>query len=159
MLAPLASRRSYAPEVQRVQKLMRAAGALAAAIGLGGFAAPQAPEPPANAILLFVASWCAPCHAEVRALPDLARAAAPLRVLVVPIDRHRGTRRMIAAVPEQQLLRLEPSAAAALMRSVAGAAPGLPTSVALDGRGRRCGVVRRPLTPQDAALLAERCGA
>ena len=66
---------------------------------------------------------------------------------------------MIASVPERQLLRLEPDAAAALMRRVAGAAHGLPTSVALDGGGKTCGVVRRPLTSQDAALLAQRCGA
>ncbi|RHW16684.1 hypothetical protein D1610_14940 [Sphingomonas gilva] len=120
-------------------------------------AAPADTPPPKNAILLFVASWCAPCHGELRMLGSIGRQAAPMRVIVVPIDARRGTEAMIARVPENQLLRLEPRAATAMMRRLSGGAPGLPTAVAIDRAGRVCGVERRSLVPERARALRLGC--
>lgn len=134
------------------------AGWLLALAGLAGAAAAEAP-PPRNAILLFVASWCAPCHGEVRALPEIAKAAAPMRVIVVPIDARRGTERLMAAVPQDRQWRLAPAEAIATMRRLAGRAPGLPTSVAIDAKGEVCAVARRPLSPATALAIRRRCEA
>lgn len=112
---------------------------------------------PANSVLLFVAGWCAPCRGELAALPDLRRAAAPRRVLVVPIEADRATARMIAGIPADQILLRPPAVASALMRTLAGTAPGLPISVITDGRGRTCAVHRRPLAAADIAALIARC--
>jgi thiol-disulfide isomerase/thioredoxin len=134
------------------------AGWLIVLAGLTGAAAAEAP-PPRNAILLFVASWCAPCHGEVRALPAIARAASPMRVIVVPIDARRGTERLMADVPPGQQWRLSPAAATATMRRLAKGAPGLPTSVAIDAEGEVCAVARRPLSPATALAIRRRCEA
>lgn len=112
---------------------------------------------PANSVLLFVAGWCAPCRGELAILPDLARAAAPRRVLVVPVEADRATARMIAGVPADRILRRPPASATALLRALAGSAPGLPISVVTDGRGGACAVHRRPLTTGDLAALVARC--
>jgi thiol-disulfide isomerase/thioredoxin len=125
--------------------------------GPAGAAAPGEAQPPRDAVLLFVASWCAPCHGELRALPAITKAAAPMRVIVVPIDARRGTERMMAKVPRGQQLRFVTAEAAAMMRRLAGGAPGLPTSVAIDAAGHVCAVSRRPLSPAAAAAIRKRC--
>lgn len=123
-----------------------------------GAAGAADPDPPGNAILLFVASWCAPCHAEVRDLPALRRAAGPMRVLVVPVDATRQTRAMLARVPAEAIVTLEPARAKAWMRRLAGGAPGLPTSVAVDLHGTVCGVRREPLDAAAVATIRRGCG-
>lgn len=120
-------------------------------------ASDQSPPVPPDAILMFVASWCAPCHEEVRTLPALTRAASPARVLVVPIDARRATARLTARVPQDQLWKLEPEQASALMRLTSGSAVGLPTSVATDRAGKVCGLIRRALNPGDVRLLRAGC--
>jgi thiol-disulfide isomerase/thioredoxin len=134
---------------------------IAAALCLSGQAdvarAHEDVQLPRAAVLLFVASWCAPCHGELRALPEIAAAAAPMRVFVVPIDAARGTERMMKRVPDDRRWRLPPAAATALMRRLAGGAPGLPTSVAIDAGGAVCAVVREPLSPARAGAIRRRC--
>lgn len=134
---------------------------IAVALCLGGQAgvalAHEDVQPPRAAVLLFVASWCAPCHGELRALPEIVAAAAPMRVFVVPIDAARGTDRMMKRVPDDRRWRLPPAAATTLMRRLAGGAPGLPTSVAIDASGAVCTVVREPLSPARAVAIRRRC--
>lgn len=130
---------------------------MALALAGGGVAAREESDPPANAIVLFVASWCAPCHAELRALPEIAAAAAPMRVFVAPVDNMRATARMMARVPADRQWRMPPAVATAAMRRLAGGAPGLPTSVAVDPAGKVCAVVRKPLSAEVAAVVRGRC--
>lgn len=132
-------------------------GALLLLAGQAG--AQDSADPPHNAVILFVASWCAPCHGELRALPEIAAAAAPMRVLVMPTDDTRGTERMMARVPADRQWRLPPEAATATMRRLAGGAPGLPTSVGIDRAGKVCAVVRKPLSAAVAKGVRARCGA
>lgn len=136
--------------------------AILAAVMLAGYAsAPAAARddipPPRNAIILFVAAWCAPCHGEIRALAEIAASAAPMRVFVVTTDDTRGTARMMARVPDERRWRLPPEMATATMRRLADGAPGLPTSVAIDAAGRVCAVVRKPLSAIVAAGIRARC--
>lgn len=75
-------------------------------IGLLLLGVPASAEPgrfPPNSVLLFVASWCAPCYSELARLPAVARGAQPFRVLVVPHDDRPATLTMIEAVPAAQL--------------------------------------------------------
>jgi thiol-disulfide isomerase/thioredoxin len=120
-------------------------------------AQPDEVQPPRNAIILFVAAWCAPCHGEMRALPEIAASAAPMRVFVVTTDDTRGTARMMVRVPDDRRWRLSPGDAGAVMRRLAGTAPGLPISVAIDATGKVCAVVRKPLSADLAAGVRTRC--
>jgi thiol-disulfide isomerase/thioredoxin len=147
--------------MQAFRGKVRACGTAAlTALALGAIPAGSAeprPQAPPGALLLFVASWCAPCYGELRALPEIARAAGPLRTLVVPVDARRQTDRMVAGIPAERLLRLEPTKAMALMRAAAGTAPGLPTSAMTRPNGETCAVRRTPLTPATVAAMRAAC--
>lgn len=115
--------------------------------------AQEAPRWPADAVLLFVAGWCAPCHAELAEVEALAAAAAPRRLLVVPADRSRATAAMLAGV-EARVWR-DARALRALWAGELGA--GLPFTLVTDGAGRTCAEHRRVLRVRDVAVLAARC--
>ena len=128
------------------------------ALALAAAPAPaaDAPEWPADAVLLFVAGWCAPCHAELAEVAELSTAAAPRRLLVVPADRSRTTAAMVAPLGEARVWR----DAAAVRRIGSGAyGAGLPVTLVTDAEGRVCAEHRRVLRPGDLAALAARCRA
>ncbi len=130
------------------------------AIGLLLFGLAAAAEPgryPPDSVLLFVASWCAPCHAELARLPAIARGARPFRVLVVPFDDTPATRMMIEAVPAAQRWRPEPAIRRQLAKAVAAETSGLPFALAVDGQGRACASVRQGLDGARAEALVARC--
>jgi hypothetical protein len=64
---------------------------------------------------------------------------------------------MVAGIPADRLLRLEPNKAVALMRAAAGITPGLPTAAMTDASGRTCAVHRRPLTAAAVAAMRAAC--
>ncbi|WP_242416605.1 TlpA family protein disulfide reductase [Sphingomonas panni] len=132
--------------------------------GFGGWVAalvlaavPAGAYPP-RAILLFVASWCAPCHGEIAALPRLNDAAGPWRVLVVPVDRGRATAAMMAGVPVAQRWVPDAVQMAAVRDDLFGGTAGLPFSVAIGGDGRPCGAHRGVLNAARVAALRAGCG-
>lgn len=112
---------------------------------------------PPNSILLFVASWCAPCHAELARLPAISRGAQPFRVFVVSFDETPATRAMIEGVPSSQ--RWHPSAQQRRLfaKELMGQTAGLPFSVGIDAKGKTCGVIRKGLDAQTAAALVANC--
>jgi hypothetical protein len=114
-------------------------------------------DPGPQTLTLFVASWCAPCRAELARLDEITRAAAPRKVRVIAIDDRAATVRMLAGVPSGQRLSMSPKVASGLMRRLAGNAPGLPLSVMTDTAGRPCAVHRRPLTADEVATMTLRC--
>lgn len=116
-----------------------------------------APTYPPRAILLFVASWCAPCHGEIAALPRLSEAAGPWRVLVVPVDRSRATAAMMAGVPVAQRWTPDAARMAAMREDLFGDTAGLPFSVAIGGDGRPCGAHRGVLSLARVAALRAGC--
>lgn len=136
-------------------------GKWAALAMLAGCAGPAvaAPMPyPPRTILLFVASWCAPCHGEIAQLPRLSEAARPYAVTVVPVDRGRATAAMLAGVPATQRWVPDAVALAAIREGLMGGAAGLPFSVAIGGDGRVCGEHRGMLSPGKVEAMRRGCG-
>ena len=118
---------------------------IAAAILSGAPVLSQSDDPfrGERAIILFGASWCAPCRAELRRLPELAKAAAPDRIEIAWIDRAppasaAATGTNVGIVPATEASRR--------FEKIAGSNQGLPVSAMLDGKGRVCGLAREPAT-------------
>ena len=130
---------------------------LAFLVASGPAAASDALRYPPDALLLFVASWCAPCHAELGRLPEINAAARPLRVLVVPYDEERGTAAMLRGVPPEQVWRPAPALRAQVREDLFGETAGLPFSLATDRTGRPCGSSRLGLDAERARALAAGC--
>lgn len=112
---------------------------------------------PPNSILLFVASWCAPCHAELALLPAISRSAHPFRVFVVSFDETSATEAMMLTVPPSQHWRPSNQRRRLLAKELAGRTVGLPFSVAINSKGNMCGVVRKGLNARTVAALVAAC--
>ncbi|MFD1035417.1 TlpA family protein disulfide reductase [Sphingomonas hankookensis] len=125
--------------------------------GAGPAVAAPMPYPP-RTILLFVASWCAPCHGEIAQLPRLTEAARPYAVTVVPIDRGRATAAMLVGVPATQRWVPDAAALATIRDGLFGGTAGLPFSVAIGGDGRVCGEHRGVLSPGKVEAMRRGCG-
>ena len=104
-------------------------------------------------IVLFGASWCAPCRIELRQLPALANAAEPDRLTVAWIDRAPPSY-LIAS--NLNVAVLSPGEASQRFQAVVGESGGLPVSVIIEG-SRVCGISRRPLTLQSLRALQNSC--
>lgn len=104
-------------------------------------------------IILFGASWCAPCQTELRQLPALATAAAPDGLTVAWIDRPPPSR---LVTDNLNVSVLSAGEAGRKFRAIVGENQGLPVSVILEG-SRVCGIRRRPLTLQSLQTLRNSC--
>lgn len=111
---------------------------------------------PRPAILLFFATWCAPCRAEIAALHTLSAAAGRVPVIVIPMDTDSRTQQALAALPPGKARYLS-GGGYALLQKVAGPSGALPVSVALDADGRPCGIRREGLSPTDVRALLAGC--
>lgn len=127
------------------------------ALLLAGAAPADPVRYPARAILLFVASWCAPCHGELRQLSAITGGAGPYRVLVVPIDRGRATDAMLRGVAAEQVWRPDTARMADLRAELLAKTAGLPFSVAIGGDGRPCALHRGGMTAASARQMVEAC--
>lgn len=120
-------------------RLSISAAALAAAItsNLGHAEIPVSSEKdaPGRTILMFGASWCAPCIAELRNIPTLASGARPDRIVIAWTDK--GIRRYTLAVPGNVEIASGPDVQR-MTRQYASGASGLPYSVMIDSQGRKC---------------------
>lgn len=105
-------------------------------------------------LVMFGASWCAPCIAEVRSLAQLSTAAADGRILVAWTDG--GFTRLRIALPANVDLA-SPERANRLWAAHGQAAAGLPFSVMLDDMGRRCAQWSHPLKPETVGVLRRAC--
>ena len=112
---------------------------------------------PPHSILLFVASWCAPCHAELARLPAITRGARPFRVLVVAYDDSAATRMMLDAVPAAQRWQPARPLRRQLARILAVETSGLPFSMAVDRNGHACASARQGIDGTVAAAMVARC--
>lgn len=98
-------------------------------------------ELPAPAIILFYANWCAPCRAEIKSIDDLARAASPVPIIVVPWDAESRTRQALRDVQPSQI-RYATGGGYRLLAKMAGPSGGLPVVIALNAKSEPC-IVRR----------------
>lgn len=130
---------------------------IAGALLLTGAAPAEPARYPTRSILLFVASWCAPCHGELRQLPAIAGGAGAYRVLVVPVDRGRATDAMLRGVPIDQVWRPDVARMAEVRAELLAKTAGLPFSVAIGGDGRPCALHRGGMTAASARGMVEAC--
>lgn len=124
---------------------------------VAGGAAPAEPAYPPRAVVLFVADWCAPCHAEVARLPEIAAAAGAWTVLVADGDAPARPGRLARGVKAERRWTPDPATAAAIRRDLFADIAGLPYAVAFDAAGRRCADTRRGLDAARTRALLERC--
>lgn len=115
---------------------------------------------PQRSVLLFVASWCAPCREELSRLSAISAAALPWQVLVIPMDDMPATRAMLAAVPPANR-RWQPNGAERqkLTDDLFREAGGLPFSIVTDAEGRPCASVRSGLDAERVRQALATCGA
>ena len=120
-------------------RLSISAAALVAAItsnlGHAEISAGSAKDAADRTILMFGASWCAPCIAELRNIPTLASGARPDRIVIAWTDK--GIRRYTLAVPGNVEIA-SASDVQQMTRQYASGISGLPYSVMIDSHGHKC---------------------
>jgi hypothetical protein len=124
---------------------------------LPALGAASTPIGPPESILLFVASWCAPCHGELARLDAIGRGAQPYRILVVPFDDSRATRAMLERVPPAQRWQPDRATQRRLAAEVERRSAGLPFSLALDRGSQICAGHREALDAAGAAAMVADC--
>lgn len=126
-------------------------------LGLPGAVPAEPVRYPPETILLFVASWCAPCHGELAQLAAISAGARPFRVLVVPFDDSRATRAMLDAVPPAQWLLPDRATQRRMAAEVARRSAGLPFGLAIGRDGAICATHGEALDAASAAALVTGC--
>ena len=104
--------------------------------------------------VMFGASWCAPCVAELRRLPELAAAASPGQIVIAWIDRQPGMRGR--ELPDNVRI-ISPDEASRKFAAISEGNQGLPVTVMFDAAGRRCGILRKPADVSSLRRLKEDC--
>jgi thiol-disulfide isomerase/thioredoxin len=107
-----------------------------------------------HTLVLFGASWCAPCIAEVRAIGALAAVASPDRIVIAWTDA--GVEKIPIVRPANVEIAA-PERAHALWRAYSQGAAGYPFSVMLDDAGKRCAHWARPLSPEAVGAMRRTC--
>lgn len=137
---------------------MRLSSQIAVAMAGALLAAADAPlVAPADAVVLVVAGWCAPCRAELAGLHAIAAAARPKSIRVAALDDLPSTRAMLASVPMAQRWRLGPRDRARLAEAVFARSAGLPFAFATDARGGWCSDRAGGLDAPRTQQLVARC--
>ncbi len=103
---------------------------------------------------MFGASWCAPCIAELRNIATIAAAAKPDRVVIAWTDG--GIRNYRNSLPANVEIAPIP-VARELSRQFAAEGAGLPYTVMLDERARKCAALNAQLTLAGVGALRRAC--
>jgi hypothetical protein len=128
-------------------------GAFALGGATSGFSQTREALPPANALIVFGANWCAPCLQELRELPALAAAVVPAQIIIA--WRDGAPRKVWPSWPANAEVR--GPAEADRWAGGADLSAGLPYAVLLDGQGKHCVVWNGRVTPERIARLKARC--
>ena len=116
-----------------------------------------APRYPRNALVLFVAPWCAPCYGELARLDDIAAAARPRQVRVLLVEEGARASAMVRTVEASRRWALPAREMRRVRADVWLRTGGLPYSVATDDEGRICAEQKGGLDPARTRQLVERC--
>lgn len=130
--------------------------ALLLAVPLPSAAAQEPASPPANALILFGANWCAPCLEELRSLHLWGAVVAPAQVLLAWTDG--SPPRLWSQWPGNARL-LPPGEARPLLVRIGGRTAGLPYVAMLDAKGKLCADLRGKLSAERLSAMRQKCGA
>ncbi len=139
----------------RVRRAVIAVAALATCAA----ADPRAGEPPypPRAIVILVASWCAPCRGELARLGEIAAAAGDRSIRVLAIDDSAATARMLRLVNPMLVWRPDAAQRARVRAALLARTAGLPYAAATDARSAICAEENGGLDRVLTAALVRRC--
>ena len=120
-------------------------------------AADPAPHYPERTLLLLVASWCAPCYAELARLDDIASAARPFHVRVLLVDDGPRSRAMVRGINAARRWEPQTDEMRRVRADVWQRTSGLPFSVVTDSKGRICAEQSGGLDTARTLALVKRC--
>lgn len=142
-------------------RVRRMVVAVAALLATGAAADPHAGEPlyPPRAIMILVASWCAPCRGELARLGEIAAAAGRHSPRVLAIDDSAATVRMLRLVDPALVWRPEAAQRARVRAALLARTAGLPYAAATDARGAICAEENGGLDRERTTALVRRCAA
>lgn len=112
---------------------------------------------PRPGILIFWASWCVPCRAELRRVPALAALAAPLPVAILALDPPDVARAALRAQGSEATAFADDRPPGEVLAEWGGTGSGLPLAVAIDGHGHRCGLKHGLLGTDQVRDWVKRC--
>jgi thiol-disulfide isomerase/thioredoxin len=107
--------------------------------------------------VILVASWCAPCRAELARLDGIAAASGGRTLRVLAIDDSAATVRMLRAVDPARQWRPAIQEVARVRAALLARTAGLPYSVATDARGLICAEENGGLDAARTTAMMRRC--
>lgn len=115
------------------------------------------PRYPPDSVVLVVAPWCAPCHAELARLDGIAAAAAPRAVRVFLAEQGPRAEAMVRGVVPDRRWRPPGDAWRHARADLMARTPGLPFSIVTDGAGAICAQTGAGLDALRVRALIARC--
>jgi thiol-disulfide isomerase/thioredoxin len=126
--------------------------------GAPAFAAEQPVRYPAGSVLLLVAPWCAPCHAEISRLDAIAQAAKPRAVRVFMVEDGPRAQAMWRGVPAVYRWTPPANEERRYRSDAMSRAAGLPFGFVTDASGRVCAAKGGGMDAERVGLLIADCG-
>lgn len=124
---------------------------------VGAAPAADTPRYPPDSVLLLIAPWCAPCHAELARLDTIAAAARPRAVRVFMVEDGARAAAMWRRVPDAYRWTPPDGEVRRYRADALARAAGLPFAIATDARGRVCAARDGGMDATRVVALTAKC--